>query len=66
MNETNYHVDNKQWMYTMAPTYKITDQFHVFIEEYAFLRTAQARSIILMVAFSTFCIRILYLIFHME
>jgi len=37
-NETNYHVDNKQWMYTMAPTYKITDRFHVFIEEYAFLR----------------------------
>lgn len=37
-NETNYHVDNKQWMYTLAPTYKITDQFHVFIEEYAFLR----------------------------
>jgi len=37
-NETNNHVDNKQWMYTIAPTYKINDRFHVFIEEYAFLR----------------------------
>lgn len=37
-NETNNQKDNKQWMYTISPTYKITDQFHLFIEEYAFLR----------------------------
>ena len=37
-NETNNQKDNKQWMYTFSPSYKITDNFHVFIEEYAFLR----------------------------
>src|SRR5687768_3687606 len=37
-NETNNQKDNKQWMYTFSPAYKITDKFHVFIEEYAFLR----------------------------
>jgi hypothetical protein len=37
-NETNNQRDNKQWMYTLNPSYKITDNFHVFVEEYAFLR----------------------------
>lgn len=37
-NETNDHTDNKQWMYTVAPTYKINTNWHVFIEQYAFLR----------------------------
>jgi hypothetical protein len=37
-NETNNQKDNKQWMYTLSPTYKFTDHFHLFIEEYAFLR----------------------------
>ena len=37
-NETNNKVDNKRWMYTIAPSYKITNNFHVFIEEFAFLR----------------------------
>jgi hypothetical protein len=37
-NETNNQRDNKQWMYTLTPAYKITKNFHVFIEEFAFLR----------------------------
>jgi hypothetical protein len=37
-NETNKQKDNKQWMYTLTPSYKITRDFHVFIEEVAFLR----------------------------
>ncbi|HUQ66516.1 MAG TPA: transporter [Flavitalea sp.] len=37
-NETNNQKDNKQWMYSFNPTYEITDNFHVFVEEYAFLR----------------------------
>lgn len=37
-NETNNQKDNKQWMYTIAPLYKINDHLQLFIEEYAFLR----------------------------
>ena len=37
-NETNNQKDNKQWMYTFSPIYKVNDNFHVFVEEYAFLR----------------------------
>lgn len=37
-NETNNHTDNKQWMYTIAPSYKITKNVRVFVEEFAFLR----------------------------
>ena len=37
-NETNNQKDNKQWMYTLTPSYSITKDFHVFLEEYAFLR----------------------------
>lgn len=37
-NETNNHTDNKQWMYTVSPVYKIDYNWHVFVEEYAFLR----------------------------
>ena len=37
-NETNNNVDNKQWMYSLSPVFKISDKWHVFIEEYAFLR----------------------------
>jgi len=41
-NETNNQKDNKRWMYTLAPTYKISDDWHVFIEQYAFLRNGTA------------------------
>lgn len=37
-NETNTQRDNKQWMYTIAPVFRINDSWQVFIEEYAFLR----------------------------
>lgn len=37
-NETNKPRDNKQWMYTVAPVFKINDTWQVFVEEYAFLR----------------------------
>jgi hypothetical protein len=37
-NETNNQKDNKQWMYTISPTYKIAKNFQVFLEEFAFLR----------------------------
>jgi hypothetical protein len=37
-NETNKPNDNKQWMYTINPSYRINKYIHVFIEEYAFLR----------------------------
>lgn len=37
-NETNNQKDNKQWMYSINPNYRINKYFHVFIEEYAFLR----------------------------
>jgi hypothetical protein len=37
-NETNNQRDNKQWMYTLTPSYKITKAFQVYIEEFAFLR----------------------------
>lgn len=37
-NETNMKKDNKQWMYTITPTYKIDNTWRIFIEEYAFLR----------------------------
>lgn len=37
-NETNNQKDNKQWMYTFSPAYKISEKVHVFLEEYAFLR----------------------------
>lgn len=37
-NETNNQTDNKQWMYTVSPTYELNDQWHVFVEQYAFLR----------------------------
>ena len=37
-NETNNQRDNKQWMYTLTPSYKISKDLHVFLEEYAFLR----------------------------
>ncbi|MBL7697933.1 MAG: transporter [Chitinophagaceae bacterium] len=36
-NETNNHTDNKQWMYTISPVYKIND-WQLFVEQYAFLR----------------------------
>jgi hypothetical protein len=29
--------ENKEWSYSFAPMYKVTDKFEVFIEEYAFL-----------------------------
>jgi hypothetical protein len=37
-NETNKPNDNKQWMYTLNPSYRINKYFRVFVEEYAFLR----------------------------
>jgi len=37
-NETDQKKDNKQWMYSLSPIYKATDNLHLFVEEYAFLR----------------------------
>ena len=37
-NETNNQKDNKQWMYTFSPIYKVSENVHIFLEEYAFLR----------------------------
>lgn len=37
-NETNNQRDNKQWMYSLNPNFRINKYFQVFIEEYAFLR----------------------------
>jgi hypothetical protein len=37
-NETNNQKDNKQWMYTFAPTFRVNSSFLVFVEQYAFLR----------------------------
>jgi hypothetical protein len=37
-NETDAETDNKQWMYSIQPMYKISDRVQVFIEQYAFLR----------------------------
>lgn len=41
-NETNNHVDNKQWTYSISPVYKVKDKIAMFIEEYAFVRSGTA------------------------